>query len=166
MKKSTRILIPTLLLALAAGLLPACNKEAVQLAYDKQETNIASFVEAQLKADKTAKVTYKDGVVRVVLHDTLQREGLLRTPASATRTCSPPTIRKRPMQPAGGSPTRPPSISGPSPWTTSCWKASGAVWKASGTRTSATSSFPANMPMDPRPKARFLQGQPWFTTFG
>ena len=77
MKKSTRILIPTLLLALAAGLLPACNKEAVQLAYDKQETNIASFVEAQLKADKTAKVTYKDGVVRVVLHDTLQREGLL-----------------------------------------------------------------------------------------
>ena len=77
MKKSTRILIPALLLALAAGLLPACNKEAVQLAYDKQETNIASFVEAQLKADKTAKVTYKDGVVRVVLHDTLQREGLL-----------------------------------------------------------------------------------------
>ena len=34
-------------------------------------------MEAQLKADKTAKVTYKDGVVRVVLHDTLQREGLL-----------------------------------------------------------------------------------------
>lgn len=77
MKKSTRILIPALLLALTAGLLPACNKEAVQLAYDKQETNIASFVEAQLKADKTANVTYKDGVVRVVLHDTLQREGLL-----------------------------------------------------------------------------------------
>ena len=77
MKKSSRILIPALLLALTAGLLPACNKEAVQLAYDKQETNIASFVEAQLKADKTAKVTYKDGVVRVVLHDTLQREGLL-----------------------------------------------------------------------------------------
>ena len=77
MKKSTRILISALLLALAAGLLPACNKEAVQLAYDKQETNIANFVEAQLKADETAKVTYKDGVVRVVLHDTLQREGLL-----------------------------------------------------------------------------------------
>ena len=75
MKKSTRILIPALLLALAAGLLPACNKEAVQLAYDKQETNIASFVEAQLKAHKTAKVTYKDGVVRVVLHDTLQTGG-------------------------------------------------------------------------------------------
>ena len=76
MKKSTRILIPALLLALAAGLLPACNKEAVQLAYDKQETNIAGFVTAQLKTDKTAKVTYKDGVVRVTMHDTLTREGL------------------------------------------------------------------------------------------
>ena len=77
MKKSTRILIPALLLALAAGLLPACNKEAVQLAYDKQETNIAKFVEAQCKADTTATVTYLDGTVRVVLHDTLRREGLM-----------------------------------------------------------------------------------------
>ena len=77
MKKSTRILIPVLLLAVIAGLLPACNKESVQLAYDKQETNIAKFVEAQLKADTTATVTYKDGTVRVVLHDTLRREGLL-----------------------------------------------------------------------------------------
>ena len=77
MKKSTRILIPALLLALAAGLFPACNKEAVQLAYDKQETNIANFVTAQLRSDETAKVTYKDGVVRVVLHDTLTREGLM-----------------------------------------------------------------------------------------
>ena len=77
MKRSTRILIPALLLAAIAGFLPACNKEAVQLAYDKQETNIASFVEAQRRADETATVTYKDGVVRVVLHDTLTREGLL-----------------------------------------------------------------------------------------
>ena len=77
MKRSTRILIPALLLAAIAGFLPACNKEAVQLAYDKQETNIASFVEAQRRADETATVTYKDGVVRVVLHDTLHREGLL-----------------------------------------------------------------------------------------
>ena len=77
MKKSTRILLIPALLLVLAGLLPACNKEAVQLAYDKQETNIASFVEAQRKADKTARVTYKDGVVRVVLHDTLAREGLL-----------------------------------------------------------------------------------------
>ena len=74
MKKSTRILIAALS---AACLIPACNKEAVQLAYDKQEKNIASFVDAQLKADTTATVTYKDGVVRVVLHDTLAREGLL-----------------------------------------------------------------------------------------
>ena len=77
MKKSTRILIPVLLLAVLAGILPACEKEAVQQAYDRQETNIARFVEAQLKADQTATVTYKDGTVRVVLHDTLSREGLL-----------------------------------------------------------------------------------------
>ena len=77
MKKSTRILIPFLLLAVFSGIFPACNKEAVQMTYDKQETNIAKFVEAQLKADKTARVIYKNGVVRVVLHDTLRREGLL-----------------------------------------------------------------------------------------
>ena len=75
MKKSTRILIPVLLLAVLAGILPACNKE--QTAYDKQETNIAKFVEAQCKADTTATVTYLDGTVRVVLHDTLRREGLM-----------------------------------------------------------------------------------------
>ena len=75
MKKSTRILAFALL---AACLLPAaCNKEAVQQVFDKQETNIAKFVESQLKSDTSATVTYKDGVVRVVLHDTLKREGLL-----------------------------------------------------------------------------------------
>ena len=74
MKKSTRILAAGLLLAV---LVPACNKDAVQLAYDKQETNIAKFVETQLKKDTTATVTYKDGVVRIVLRDTLHREGLL-----------------------------------------------------------------------------------------
>ena len=74
MKKSTRILASALLLA---GLLPACNKEAVQQAYDKQETNIAKFVDTQLSKDTTATVTYKDGTVRVVMHDTLHREGLL-----------------------------------------------------------------------------------------
>ena len=88
MKKSTRILIPALVLALAAGLLPACNKEAVQLAYDRQETNIAGFVSAQLKADETATVTYKDGVVRVVLHDTLSREGLMADTLRAGGTVS------------------------------------------------------------------------------
>ena len=75
MKKSTCILAFALL---AACLLPAaCNKEAVQQVFDKQETNIAKFVESQLKSDTSATVTYKDGVVRVVLHDTLKREGLL-----------------------------------------------------------------------------------------
>jgi hypothetical protein len=74
MKKSTRILALALLLAC---LLPACNKEAVQQAYDRQETNIAAFVESQLSKDTTATVTYKEGTVRVVLHDTLHREGLL-----------------------------------------------------------------------------------------
>ena len=74
MKKSTLILASVLLLA---GLVPACNKQSEQMVYDKQETNIANFVEAQLKADETASVTYKDGTVRVVLHDTLSREGLL-----------------------------------------------------------------------------------------
>ena len=88
MKRSTRILIPALLLAAIAGFLPACNKEAVQLAYDKQETNIASFVEAQRRADETATVTYKDGVVRVVLHDTLTREGLLADTLSMGGTVS------------------------------------------------------------------------------
>ena len=75
MKKSTRILAAILSLATLAA---ACNKEAVQQAYDKQETNISNFVAAQLKADATATVTYKDGTVRVVLHDTLQREGLMK----------------------------------------------------------------------------------------
>ena len=105
MKKSTRILIPVLLLAVLAGILPACNKE--QTAYDKQETNIAKFVEAQCKADTTATVTYLDGTVRVVLHDTL------RAPVSLPPTCSPPTTRRQPMRPAGSFPTRPPSTSRP-----------------------------------------------------
>ena len=74
MKKSTRILAAVLLVA---AIVPACNKEAVQLAYDKQETNISKFVEDQLKKDQTATVTYKDGAVRIVLHDTLTREGFL-----------------------------------------------------------------------------------------
>ena len=74
MKKSTCILASVLLLA---ALVPACTKLSVQQAYDKQETNIAKFVESQLKADETATVTYKDGAVRIVLHDTLRREGIL-----------------------------------------------------------------------------------------
>lgn len=66
----------TLLLTafLAAVLVTGCNKDTT---YDKQETNIASFVQNQLKNDETATVTYKNGTVRIVLHDTLQRTGLL-----------------------------------------------------------------------------------------
>ena len=74
MKTSTRILVSALFLA---ALIPACNKQSLELAYDKQETNIDNFVTAQCNADTTATVTYKDGVVRIVLHDTLAREGLL-----------------------------------------------------------------------------------------
>ena len=73
MKKSTRILASVLFFAVLAA---ACNKEAVQLAYDKQETNIAKFVESQLSKDEAATVTYKNGTVRIVLHDTLGREGI------------------------------------------------------------------------------------------
>ena len=47
MKKSTRILLIPALLMVLAGRLPACNKEAEQLAYDTQETNIANFAAAQ-----------------------------------------------------------------------------------------------------------------------
>ena len=73
MKRSTLLLTAALLTGLVFG----CNKQSEQLTYDKQETNIASFVANQLKSDQTATVTYKDGAVRIVLHDTLQREGLL-----------------------------------------------------------------------------------------
>ena len=71
MKKSTFLLAA----ALVAGF-AACSKQA-QAIYDKQETYISSFVSAQCKSDETATVTYKDGVVRVTLHDTLERTGLL-----------------------------------------------------------------------------------------
>ena len=85
MKKSTRILTAGLLVALLAA---ACNKASTQAAYDKQETLIDNFVQARLKADTNATVTYKDGAVRVVLHDTLQREGLLADTLRAGGTVS------------------------------------------------------------------------------
>ncbi|MBR1705922.1 MAG: FKBP-type peptidyl-prolyl cis-trans isomerase [Bacteroidales bacterium] len=72
MKRST-LLFPA---ALAAAVL-ACTKQSVEATYDKQETTIASFVQARLQADTTATVTYNKGSVRIVLHDTLAREGLL-----------------------------------------------------------------------------------------
>ena len=73
---------------LAGGLVLGCTKESIQATYDKQETNIASFVESQLKADTTATVTYNGGSVRVVLHDTLRREGLMADSLRAGGTVS------------------------------------------------------------------------------
>ena len=72
--KTTVLLASALLLT---GLLAGCNKQSVQSTYDRQETNIASFVENICKNDTTATVTYKDGAVRIVVHDTLSREGLM-----------------------------------------------------------------------------------------
>ena len=72
MKHSTILLAAALFAGFAA-----CSKQSVQAAYDKQEGFISSFVEAQCKSDATATVTYKDGVVRITLHDTLERTGLL-----------------------------------------------------------------------------------------
>ena len=83
MKKSTFILIALLI----AGVF-ACTKESVQATYDKQETTIESFVESQLKADTTATVTYNNGAVRVVMHDTLYREGVLKDSLLAGGTVS------------------------------------------------------------------------------
>ena len=72
MNRSTRILSALL----AMGLVFGCSKQSLQNTYDKQETNISAFVEAQQKADTNATVTYKNGTVRLTLHDTLGREGL------------------------------------------------------------------------------------------
>lgn len=73
MKRSTVILV----IALFAGVL-SCTKQQVQTTYDKQETLIDNFVQARLKQDSTATVTYNNGSVRVVMHDTLAREGVLK----------------------------------------------------------------------------------------
>lgn len=72
MKKSTFILAAALVAGFAAR-----SKQSVQTTYDKQETYIANFIAAQQKRDTTASVTYKDGVVRITLHDTMERTGLL-----------------------------------------------------------------------------------------
>ena len=85
MKRSTRILLAAVLFA---GLAFGCNKQSEQLTYDKQQNTIASFVEAECKSDATATVTYKDGTVRIVLHDTLRREGLLADTLRAGGTVS------------------------------------------------------------------------------
>ena len=84
MKRNTSILAAVLVAGLAFG----CNKQSEQTVYDKQESSISAFVDAQCKSDGTATVTYKDGAVRIVLHDTLKREGLLADTLRAGGTVS------------------------------------------------------------------------------
>ena len=84
MKKNTVLL----LCVLAAVLLPACVKQSVQATYDKQENYIAGFVTAQTTSDPDATVTYKDGVTRIVLHDTLSRQGRMADTLAAGGTVS------------------------------------------------------------------------------
>jgi hypothetical protein len=83
MKKSTFILAA----ALVAGF-AACSKQSVQTTYDKQETYISGFVESVCKQDTTATVTYKNGAVRIVVNDTLEREGLMLDTLSMGGTAS------------------------------------------------------------------------------
>ena len=84
MKKSTVLLC----VALSTALIPGCVKQSVQSAYDKQENNIAGFVTAQTTSDPDATVVHKDGVTRIVLHDTLSREGLMADTLVAGGTVS------------------------------------------------------------------------------
>ena len=64
MRKMTVILLS---LAFAG----ACTQQALQTTYDKQTTNIESFISAQMKADETATLTRTGGAYRVTLNDTL-----------------------------------------------------------------------------------------------
>ena len=63
----------TLLLAsgLALALVAACTKQSLQSAYDKQTSNIESFISAQMKKDVSATLVLNEGVYRLNLHDTL-----------------------------------------------------------------------------------------------
>lgn len=49
----------------------ACTQQALQTTYDKQTTNIESFISAQMKADETATLTRTGGAYRLTLNDTL-----------------------------------------------------------------------------------------------
>ena len=64
------------LFALVAAVLTGCTQQSIQSTFDRQETQIASFVTARQNADEHATVVYKNGSVRITLHDTLAREGL------------------------------------------------------------------------------------------
>ena len=84
MNRSTLLLC----ILLAAGFVFGCAKQSVQATYDKQEDNIAKFIEAQTRSDTNATVTYKNGTVRLTLHDTLDREGLRADSLAAGGTVS------------------------------------------------------------------------------
>ena len=64
MKKSALILLSLILCG-------ACTQQALQTTYDKQTTNIESFISAQMKADETATLTRTGGAYRLTLKDTL-----------------------------------------------------------------------------------------------
>ena len=49
----------------------ACAKQSLQSTYDKQTTNIESFVSAQMSKDPTATLVKNEGAFRLNLHDTL-----------------------------------------------------------------------------------------------
>lgn len=67
MKKSTFILLILVVLA-------ACSKQSLQVTYDKQITNIESFIQNLLNKDPDARlIKEEEGVYRVNLHDTLDR---------------------------------------------------------------------------------------------
>lgn len=83
--KTRSILLAT---ALLPGLIIGCSKQSVQSTYDNQETYIASFVESMCQKDTNATVTYKNGIVRMNLHDTLTREGLMADTLSTGGTVS------------------------------------------------------------------------------
>lgn len=49
----------------------ACTQQALQATYDKQTSNIESFISAQMNADETATLTRTGGAYRLTLKDTL-----------------------------------------------------------------------------------------------
>lgn len=68
MKRSTVIVLLLVLLA-------ACTKQSLQTTYDKQITNIESFLTAQMNKDpKATLVKREEGIYRLNLHDTLDLE--------------------------------------------------------------------------------------------
>lgn len=59
------------LILLAAIVSGACTQQALQTTYDKQITNIESFISAQMKTDENATLTRTGGAYRLTLNDTL-----------------------------------------------------------------------------------------------